>query len=301
MVVTFGFGDAFWLSPTRQSDTRIRFDELWVPAAAIIETNLKDPDAQQVQKEARARLRKGKGIKVFSSPKALEGWLKKENLTLAAREDCIVRAGDPVPGFKKSDAGHAEFFVHCPLSWKQNENDEIERNEDSIVLHVTIEELQRDTCIILGSDVNSDTLSEIVKATKRHKNERRLEWDVLKLFHHCSYKALNKDGKEDDPTKPVPDVAWLMEDQGQDRSIIVSSNQKIPSKGSTEDNDQPPHRKAAGYYKSLQNDRNGQFLVTMDDPKKPIKIEITPSGAKYLLAAPALAGSSAAAKPMRAG
>ena len=178
---------------------------------------------------------------------------------MAAREDCIVRAGDPVPGFKKSDAGHAEFFVHCPLSWKQNENDEIERNEDSIVLHVTIEELQRDTCIILGSDVNFDTLSEIVKATKRHKNERRLEWDVLKLFHHCSYKALNKDGKEDDPTKPVPDVAWLMEDQGQDRSIIVSSNQKIPSKGSTEDNDQPPHCKAAGYYKSLQNDRNGQF------------------------------------------
>ncbi len=298
--------NVFWFShsTTLQSKDRIKFDELWVPAAAIVETGLTHPDAKIVQKEARHRLRDGKGIKVFSSPKGLEDWLKSEGLSLESREHCIVNAGELVPGYDKSDAGGSEFFVHCPLSWKQDENDDVVRNEDSIVLHVTICVGGKDNRALLGSDVNSDTLSEIVKSTKRHKNEERLEWDVLKLFHHCSYKALNKDGKEDDPTKPVTDVKWLMEDQGQQGSIIISSSRLIPAKGSAEDNDQPPHRKAANYYKPLQSNRSGRFLVTMEEPGKPTTVEFTSSGARYLpaaLAAPAVAGGQAAASPARSG
>ncbi|MGH1356541.1 MAG: hypothetical protein ACRBBS_15870 [Thalassovita sp.] len=298
--------DAFWFSHSTalQSNDRIKFDELWVPAAAIVETGLTHPDAKVVQKEARQRLRDGSGIKVFSSPKGLEDWLKSEGLSLDNRKHCIVNAGELMPGFDKNDAGGSEFFVHCPLSWKQDKNNDVVRNEDSIVLHVTIRVGGRDNRVLLGSDVNSDTLSEIVKSTKRHGNDCRLEWDVLKLFHHCSYKALNKDGKEDDPTKPVPDVKWLMEDQGQQGSIIICSSRLIPAKGSAEDNDQPPHRKAANYYKPIQSKRDGRFLVTMEEPDKPTTLEFTSSGVRYLpaaLAAPTVAGGQAAASPARSG
>lgn len=298
--------DVFWFehSSALQTKDRVKFDELWVPAAAIVETGLTHPDAKIVQKEARHRLRNGQGIKIFSSPKGLEDWLKGEGLTIDSRQQCIVNAGQLVPGFGKMDAGGSEFFVHCPLSWKQDENDDVIRNEDSIVLHSTVRVGGRDNRVLLGSDVNSDTLTEIVKSTKRHKNEARLEWDVLKLFHHCSYKALNKDGKEDDPTKPVPEVKWLMDDQGQKGSIIISSSRKIPAKGSAEDNDQPPHRKAANYYKPLQANRGGRFMVTMEEPGKPTTVEFTSSGARYLpaaLAAPAVAGGQAAASPARSG
>ncbi len=299
----FGAEDSFhWShSPSRQGEERIKYGELWVPAAAIIETELDCKDAKIVQAEAQHRLIKGEGIKVFSSPKKLEDWLKRRNLTLKSREHCIVHAGEPLDNFTLSGSAKAEFFPHCPLSWTQDDDGEVNRNEHSIVLHVTFREGSRDTKLLLGSDVDSDTLSAIVRSTKRHGNEERLEWDVLKLFHHCSYKALNKDGKEDDPTKPVPDVKWLMEEQGQYRSIIISSSQKIPLPGSKEDNDQPPHRKAANYYKKLQNGRNGTFKVTMDDPKKPIKVKISSSGASFLAAPAVLPASSAAAKPMRAG
>lgn len=288
-------------SPSRQASDRIKYGELWVPAAAIFETKLGCKDAKIVQAEAQHRLIKGEGIKIFSSPKKLEDWLKRRNLTLKSREHCIVHAGVPLDDFTLGGNTKTEFFPHCPLSWKQDEDGEVNRNEHSIVLQVTFREGSRDTRLLLGSDVDSDTLSAIVRSTKRHGNEERLEWDVLKLFHHCSYKALNVDGKKDDPTKPVPDVKWLMEEQGQDRSIIISSSQKIPLPGRKEDNDRPPHLKAANYYKKLQNGRNGTFKVTMDDPKKPIQVKISSFGASFLAAPTVLPASSAAAKPMRAG
>jgi hypothetical protein len=180
-------GDVFWFEHaiSRQSDTRVKFDELWVPAAAIVETGLMHTDAKVIQKEAKHRLREGKGIKVFSSPKGLEDWLRDEGLTLEDRKDCILNAGELVPGLSVSGTEKAEFFIHCPLCWKQDEEDEVVRNEDSIVLHATLREGSRDSRVLLGSDVNSETLSQIVRSTKRHKNQHRLEWDVLKLFHHC--------------------------------------------------------------------------------------------------------------------
>jgi len=80
----------------------VKFDELWVPAAAIVETGLMHTDAKVIQKEAKHRLREGKGIKVFSSPKGLEDWLRDEGLTLEDRKDCILNAGELVPGLSVS-------------------------------------------------------------------------------------------------------------------------------------------------------------------------------------------------------
>lgn len=301
----FGFADTFWLEHAAkfQSDDRIRIDELWVPAAAIIEEGLDEECAIHVQKEAQHRLLNGYGIKVFSTPKNLEKWLGRRGLSLSDRIDCFVKAGEIVAGYHMDDEGGAEFFAHCPLKWIQDSDGEVIRNEHSIVLQATIRVGSRDTRILLGSDIDSETISEIVRATRRHGNAERLEWDVLHLFHHCSYKALNKDDRGDDvgKTTPVDDVAWFIEQQGRDRSIIISPSKKIPSKGSKEDDAQPPHPEAAAYYRSIQRSREGQFLVTMDDPNKPLKITITAFGAQLALTTAALIGTGAASKPMRAG
>lgn len=297
-----GFGDVFWLEHAKkyQSEDRIKIDELWVPAAAILEEGL-TRDSRLVREEAKRRMLDGKGIKVFSSPKILEDWLEKNDLSLAERKSCIVNAGQIVPGFSTGGDEKAEFFVHCPLSWVQGDEGEINRNEHSIVVQASFVEGIRTTRALLGSDVNSETLTQIIKSTIRHGNEDRLEWDLLKLFHHCSYKALNVDERGVDKTIPVPDVAWLIEDQGQDRSIIVSSSRSIPTKGSKEDDKQPPHRQAAAYYRSVQSRRKGDFVVTMDKPKKPAKISITSFGAAIAVSSPPVAGSGSTSKPVRSG
>lgn len=299
----FGADETFWLShsESHQADDRIKFDELWVPAAAILETNLEVPAAIEIQKEAQHRLEDGEGIKIFSTPKALEGWLGDRGISLAHRAHCIVNAGESVPGYAVDGAAQADFFIHCPLSWVQDDDGEVVRNEHSIVLQAILREGSRDTRLLLGSDIYSETLTRIVNSTQRHGNDDRLEWDVLKLFHHCSYKALNRDERGAEKTKPVEKVAWLMENQGQDRSIIISPSKPIPAKGSVEDDKQPPHRQAAAYYKDLQRGRNGQFEVTMDHPKKALMVNITAMGAGLALSTPAVAGSGSTSKPMRAG
>lgn len=279
-----GASDFFWLrhSATHQGNSRPKIDELWVPAGAITETGLSG-NAAIIRKEARYRLIEGKGIKVFSRPELLKDFLAEHNLTLEDRKDCIVDAGKLVPGFTKDNSAKAEFFVHCPFAWRTDERGLEDRNKDSVVLHVTFFEEGTETKALLGSDVEYGTLCEIVRTSKKHKNEHRLEWDVLKLFHHCSYKSIGPEiGK--DETEAVEETRWLFEEQSRDGCIIVSPSWPIPQKGTEEDEDiQPPHRQAANHHKRVVGNRGGEFKVTMETPDKikpkPFRIDITRWGA----------------------
>lgn len=261
-----------------QKGTRTKFTELWVPAAVITESrNDLEAGAKALQAEARYRLKKGFGIRVFSRPAALEEWLKANGLTLESRKHLITDAGQVIPGFTLDKDG-AEFFVHSPFAWRQDENTVIDRNRDSLVVQLTLRVDGVKTKAILGSDVDHEALSAIVQTTRRHKREERLEWDIMKLPHHCSYKTLGPDRGRDE-TKPVKDVAWLFEDQMQRGGIIVSTSKPVPVKGSEEDkSDQPPHRQAANYYRRIVKDKDGEFIVTMEHPResapKPLAIDV---------------------------
>ena len=185
-----GFGEFFWLrhAAKYQGAGRIKINELWVPAAAILEDGLTD-DARIVRSEARHRLRDGKGVRVFSRPERLKKWMQDEGIDFESRKHLIVDAGRTVPGYDKTGPEQVEFFVHCPFGWRQNENTVIDRNEDLIVLHATFVEGGQESRLLLASDVNYATLSEIVQVTRFHGNEDRLLWDIMKLPHHCSYLA----------------------------------------------------------------------------------------------------------------
>ncbi|WP_226622144.1 hypothetical protein [Brucella anthropi] len=300
-----GARDFFWFdyATSLQSEDRVKIDELWVPAAAVTEPGL-DGDAFAIRAEARHRLKNGYGIKVFSRPGNLADILADWGLTIEDRRDCIVDAGEYVPGFSKLDDGHAEFFVHSPFAWRTDDGLE-DRNECSIVVQMTVLEGGNESYALLGADIDHESLSLIVKTSVAHGNTDRLKWDVLKLFHHCSYKSLSPE-KGEDITEPVPEVRWLFEKLARQKEIIVSPSWPIPEKGTAEDEDkQPPHRQAANYYKGIIRDSDGQFKVTMETPSernpKPIKLRVSATGVGVVIAVAATATSMAAATPTRAG
>jgi len=297
--------DFFWFDHARtlQGDDRVKIDELWVPAAAITETDLAD-DAWTIRAEARHRLKEGYGIKVFSRPENLAEYLAEWDLTVEDRAHLIVDAGKLVPGFSKDGSEKVEFFVHSPFAWRTDDGLE-DRNECSIVVQATFKEGSEESYALLGADIDYESLSLIVRTSKRHGNEDRLRWDVLKLFHHCSYKSLSPE-KGEDITDPVEDVKWLFEELAREREIIVSPSWPIPAKGTPEDKDkQPPHRQAANYYKKIIRASNGEFKVTMETPTqskpKPIKMKISAAGVAVVMSAAPTVASVASASTTRAG
>lgn len=269
-----GSGAFFWFEHAKkyQGDGRIKFTEMWVPAAVICEDKCDEEDARIIQAEARYRFKEGKGIRVFSEPSALEKWCNKNGVSLKDRAHLITNAGEVVPGLTTAKNG-IEFFAHCPFAHRTEKGEKLDRNDDSLVLQATFLESGVETKLILGSDVTWEMWVEIVNLTRKYQRDERLEWDVFKLPHHCSYLSLSS---EKGKTKTVPEkrVAWLYEIQGQDHGIIVSTSWPIPD----EDTDQPPHMQAANYHRNTTKERVGQFIVTMEHPStsapEPLVIKI---------------------------
>jgi hypothetical protein len=262
-----------------QSDDRIKIREMWVPAEVIVEDKATLGEEHAIiQAEARYRLRKRSGIRVFSRPALLKDWLAKQGMTLEDVQHLVTDAGMIVPGFTREDDG-VEFFVHSPFAKRLDECTVVDRNSGSLVLQATFDCYGSETKLILGADSPHDVLSDIVDVTRWHGREERLEWDVFKLPHHCSYLSIGPEkGKE--KTEPVPNVAWLFEQQGREGAKIVSTSWEIPST----DTDMPPHRQAANYHKDHLKAKNGEFKVTMEHPSKsrpePLVIHIDGLGAR---------------------
>jgi hypothetical protein len=240
-----------------------------------------DDCARVIRQEARYRFSKGYGIRVFSRPDALRQHFETRNLDIDHRQNLLVNAGEVIPGFSLNSDARAEFFIHCPFGWRQNEREVIDRNQDSVVFQVAFMEGGRTFRVLFASDINSETISEIVKVTRTHGRNDRLSWDLIKLPHHCSYLSLSSE-KGRDITTPVAEVAWLFEKCGQRGGILLSSSRQIPSNDADA---QPPHRQAANYYKSIARLIGGQFQVTMENCSpanpQPSVVTIGPSGLSF--------------------
>src|SRR5205085_170223 len=117
-----------------QSKDRAKIAELWVPAAVIVEDK-PEGDAGVVQAEARYRLKKKKGIRVFSRPDRLRDWMKKQGLNMDDYTDIMTDAGRTVPGLNLIGDG-IEFFVHSPFAERCDDGTVIDRNDASLVFQV---------------------------------------------------------------------------------------------------------------------------------------------------------------------
>jgi len=285
-----GASEFFWLEHSQkyQDDSRIKISELWVPAAIITEEGVDTDDAILIRREARHRLKKGERIRVFSRPQRLKSWLKSERLSLESRNHLITDAGKLVPGFQKNDSGGVEFFIHSPHAKKLDDGGIEDRNGDCLVFQARFHVEGQDTDVIFSGDAKHQTWIDVVDITKAKQNNDRLHWNVYKLPHHCSYTAIGPEkSTQNNPnkTEPVEQVRWLCEEQGSLRCIVISPSNPIPEKETKEDkNVLPPHREAANYYEGdVTGPKDGQFLVTMQEPNKnkpqPIVIEIGSKGA----------------------
>lgn len=297
-----GSSEIFWLefADKYQGDDRIKITTLWVPAAVITEFSPDDPEARIIQKEARHRFKEGKGIRVFSRPSKLKKWCENNGIDFEGRKHLITDAGQLAPEFSKNSDG-VEFFVHSPFAKRLNEEEVEDRNEDSLVMQAVFTVGNVDTKMLLMADIGYETIEDIVQVTRDFKGRpERLEWDMVKIPHHCAYNSIGQE-KGEDKTKPAKEVKWLYEDKGLNRSRLISSSKPIPQKGTDEDkDDQPPHRQAAAYYKDVANLHQGEFLVTMEEPSKaspkPIVIEIDERKARVVKAG-VWGGSIAVSKP----
>jgi hypothetical protein len=274
-----GVTDFFYLRHALryQIGDRVEIDELWVPSAAVTEEGLKG-EAAVIRAEARHRLREGEGIRVFSRPGALEDWFASEGIALDERRHLITDAGQVVPGRSKEVDG-IEFFSHSPFAYRQNENELVDRNRSSLVLQATFRYGVQDARLFLSADSSREALADIVRISLYHGNGDRLEWDIMKIAHHCSYTSLGPD-KGTEVTVPVPEVARLLDEFGHEGGILVSSSDIVPAV----DTDQPPHRQAKNCYQGVARKHDGEFKVTMEHPKptrpEPLVITIDGTGAE---------------------
>ena len=258
-----GFSNYFFLEHAAkyQGEGRKKMNDLWVPAAALLESNLTG-EARILRSEARYRLKRGKEVKVFSRPKKMRDWCdQQEDISYESVKHLFINAGKLVPGFTRESEG-IEFFVHSPFASKTQD---INRNREAIVVQATFDD-DNQTKLLLGSDIDFNVWTDIVKITKHFGNEMRLLWDIFHISHHCSYKSLSN-VKDEDITIPTDEIEWLFETQGNDGGYIVSPSRPIPLKGTVQDEDsQPPHRQAANYYRQVAKKKKGEFKVTMEHP-----------------------------------
>jgi hypothetical protein len=208
--------------------------------------------------------------------------MTKEKLDFDAHKHLITDAGQLVPGWSKDTDG-VEFFVHSPFAERTDAGEVIDRNDCSLVMQAWFSISGREVRVIMSADTSHELWDTIVKMTRIHKNEKRLEWDVFKLPHHCSYGSIGPEkGKTE--TAPTSATKWLFETQGQAGAVVVSTSTPIPSDDS---DDQPPHRQTANYYKNkVVGPKNGEFKVTMEHPSvskpEPLVIKIDGYGTTIL-------------------
>lgn len=292
-----------------QGEGRIKIEELWVPAAMLLEEASRDEQSDEfyiLRQEARHRLLEGTGILVFSRPKLLIEWLherlRQRGEPTSARDHLFVDAGELVPGFTLANDG-VEFFCHSPFI-KHCDDGDIIRNVAALVFNVRFRADGAHYDYLEIGDADWDALEDIVSATRAHKNDDRLNWDLYNIPHHCSYAGLS-DEKGDKETVPKPLVKDLLL-QGQRDAYIVSCSCPIPDLKESYDQTQPPHIQARkAYERHLKDVAGRKFLVTMEEPNayhpEPIEFEITYGGVSWsrsvLVGAPAIVGS----RPPRAG
>jgi hypothetical protein len=253
--------EVFWLEHATkyQNDDRIKINELWVPAALVVEEGCED-ETRIIRAEARYRFLNKKGIKVFSRPEHLKDWLEGQGKKLEDYMDLIVDAGRTVPSYSLDTQG-IEFFVHSPFA-KRTEDGLLDRNDNCLVMQATIRVNGIDTRFLITADCTSHSWDDIVDITRLRQNDHRLAWDIFKIPHHCSYLSMGVE-KGEYKTQPSGNFEWLLQ-QGAKRSVMVSSSWPIP----TTTEDQPPHVETYRRYKDTAQQLDAEIVVTMENPSK---------------------------------
>jgi len=292
-----------------QDKGRIKIDELWVPAAILLESASNDEQSEEfviLRSEARHRLKDGKGIKIFSKPQDLIDLMKTYDIGPNDRDYLIVDAGTIVDTFDLDEDG-VEFFCHSPYIKHCDDGVTKEiRNSAALIFNVRFKYSSLVYDMFAVGDSTCEVLADIVNITEFHNRNDRLEWNLFSTPHHCSYLSLAPSGeKGNKKTTPIDEVQRLL-NSGRKNSYIVSSSKPINNDDEAYAQIQPPHVQAKNTYLDyLANVGGRKFMVTMEEPNrinpKPLKFEITAGGLSLAKAVVSGVSTAAAIAPARAG
>ena len=273
---------AFDYADKYQGAGRVVIGELWVSSAFILETDSTDSplceDARVIRQEARYRLKKGYGLRVFSRADGIDTWLSSQGMSTDDSKYPIYHAGQLLSGRNIGLGDEIQFFIHAPFS---NDADNVtDRNDPSIVMQVRLFNSTRQTNILITGDTPHDVLEKIVDFSEAKENSQYLHWDIYDIPHHCSHTGLASAGasgadRPDSTTQPTAQVKKLIGQYGNRGGIFVASCESIPQ------TTKPPciHAKRA-YIAFGGSDK--RFIVTMEHPDKsspkPLTITIDHTG-----------------------
>lgn len=293
-----------------QGDDRIKIDELWVPAAILLEKAENEKQSEEfviLRQEARHRLKEGSGIKIFSKPEALVDWMVSVDIDPDTRNHLFIDAGTLVDTFQIESDG-VEFFCHSPYMKHCDDNDDIKeiRNDAALIFNIRFLYSGLVYDMLAVGDSTCEVLADIVNITEYHDRTDRLEWNLFNIPHHCSYLALAPSGEKGEKvTPPIDEVQRLLR-SGREGAYLVSSSQPIKDNNEAYEQVQPPHIQAKNTYVQYLEEIGGRkFLVTMEEPTtinpRLIKFEISAGGLSKAVAIGSGASMAASTTPSRAG
>lgn len=240
-----------------QTGKRAEIKDLWISAAFLLDVNPCE-DARVIRQEARYRLKEcnGDGIKIFAAPGSLTSWLKDNELSTNESDHPIIHAGTLMDSSMHNLGNEISFFVHAPFS--EDAEDPDSRNDPSIVIQISLENLGRNTNILITGDTPYDVLDRIIGRSEFNNNSGYLKWDLYDIPHHCSYTGLSAE-KGENITEPLESIKRLLSEYGQQNAFLVASCRAFSDVG--ENDKQPPHFQAKKAYKKYSKNVDGTSKI----------------------------------------
>ncbi len=261
-----GIGDICYLGdPDEYSDGDkknglIVIDELWfTPRLFLTEEAQKSECAKVLKKEAERRMtlyKTGKSERNDPGNRIrIIGFT--ENKDLKGLEEIVTVPGNliaEINGKKKTDF---RLFILAPVK-KDVDDKSGERNDSSIIMQARFDvDKVGDACVaFFGGDASCPIWEKVIDKN----NEANLKWDLFLAPHHCSWYFFSEEGSDDKNAKPSEKIIELL-DMKREGAWIISSSKPIK-----DDDDNPPHYRAAKIYKEIVGKNN--FLCTSEYPKE---------------------------------
>lgn len=251
-------------APEKVDDTKIRINELYVPARLLVDTEHKNDDADAIRKEANRRLKlfgtndfnkSGNRVKIVGYSEELKEY-----------NDLIIGAGKYITSINGKEDYGAEIFVLRPV--KRDTDDENASVNDCTASFKISFTINGNTYVaIVGGDITCENWKEVIQYNED------LEFDILLAPHHCSWHSVStEDVDRGNPDKDIEDFL----EKSKDKAYIIASSKRIKR-----NNDNPPSYRAKNVYaKHLNNDE--RFICTAEYPDsenpKPLVLKITGQG-----------------------
>ncbi|WP_426480182.1 hypothetical protein [Chryseobacterium sp. R2ACT005] len=268
-------GDPKDYSSEDKKNNIIRVDAMWFSPMIAEESTNEDEDAYQKEAERRLELHRnnapdkdlpGNRIRIIG----YDGNKNYQDL-----DHLRSTPGNIVSRFNDKDQHLFSIFIHAPFKEHLENEGGDKKNSTSIVFQARFKteayQSNFSGLVMFGGDSDHSSWNIILDKTKRHNNEKALEWDLFLSPHHCSWSFFNERPHAKNPN-PMESSLEVLDYKRRESKVIASSKTIL------DDDDNPPHYDAKKEY--IKKVGNTNFLNTstyniINKVPQPIIFEVT--------------------------